>query len=47
MASNLAAVLSPVDLGPCTAHNRVVVTGHGAFLDFYKSVLAGRPDGYS
>jgi 2,4-dienoyl-CoA reductase-like NADH-dependent reductase (Old Yellow Enzyme family) len=35
-ADRFAGVLSPLRIGRCTARNRVVVTGHGAFLDFYR-----------
>lgn len=34
--SNLARLLSPLRVGPVEVRNRAVITGHGAFLDFYK-----------
>jgi len=33
---DLAHLLSPLAIGPIEVRNRAVVTGHGAFLDFYK-----------
>lgn len=33
---NYPRLLSPLAIGPIEVRNRAVVTGHGAFLDFYK-----------
>jgi 2,4-dienoyl-CoA reductase-like NADH-dependent reductase (Old Yellow Enzyme family) len=33
---NFPQLLSPLRIGPIEVRNRAVVTGHGAFLDFYK-----------